>query len=45
MNSKKSDENNRHNDVLNQIQSDYNDAYDRFINDAEKIRTDAQKKI
>ena len=45
MNSKKSDENNRHNDVLNQIQSDYNDAYDRFLKDAEKIRTDAQKQI
>lgn len=45
MNSKKSYENNRHNDVLNQIQSDYNDAYDRFLKDAEKIRTDAQKKI
>lgn len=44
-NSRKSDENNRHNGVINQIQSDYNDAYDRFLNDAEKIRTDAQKKI
>ena len=45
MNSRKSEENNRHNDVLNQIQSDYNDAYDKFLKDAEKIRTDAQKKI
>ena len=45
MNSKKSDENNRHNDVLSQIQSDYNKDYDKFLEDAEKIRTDAQKKI
>lgn len=41
MNSRKNDENNRHNDVLNQIQSDYNKAYDGFLKDAEKIRTDA----
>ena len=45
INSRKSEENNRHDDVLSQIQSDYNDAHDKFLEDAEKIRTDAQKQI